>query len=264
MFISKSNALYGRTPNILEGVSSDTPSAISNPDFSVNYTASGGRIVLSFGAVSSLDYIAVCASNLGTSGKITVRNGDSSAGYNSVRGQYLNERDHVCMFNFERENFSNLKIVVDSENSNSPPTIFYIAAGQSIKVPNGGETAGYQRNWLGRGYQSRVQGNDLAAPIAYLQRRVALNGSLNLPNMTKGFTRTEIQEFYDYALSQPFFVCEQEDLVTFSNYESYRSAGGLPEASYICFNPSFTAPTAHSATRALNDFKLSFECYNGL
>lgn len=265
MFISKSNAILGRTPNVTTGASSDLPSNMTTPDFSVNYTSSGERLVMSFGAVFDLDYVAVCASNLGVGGQITARNGTSSAGYNSIRGQYITERDHVCMFNFERETFSNLIIVVDSNDIARRPIVSFVAAGKSIQVPNGGENAGYDRNWQTRSAESRVVSNSLSAPVANLKKSTALSGNLTLPNMRTDFMRTEWQEFIDFASSEPFFICEQENIVpNTSRYEDYRDTGGLPESSYICYQPRFQAPKAHSATRALQNLSIRFNCYNGL
>lgn len=265
MFISKTNVLKGRSPSVVSGVSSDLPSNVTSADFSLNYTASGERLTLSFGSVSNVEYIAVCASNLGASGRITVRNGQSTATFNSVRGQYLIGREHVCMFNFDRESFSDLIIVVDSDSASVRPTVSYVAAGESIEVPNDGESGGYNRNWLTRSTVNRNVTNGNGAPITNLKRKVALNGSLSLPNMTTEFCYNDWQEFLDYAESGPFFICEQQTVVPFiTNYATYRDNGALPESSYICFNPRFTAPKAHNSTRALNDISIGFSCYNGL
>jgi hypothetical protein len=268
VFISKSNALTGRTPSVSTGVGTDLPSNMSSPDFSLSYTASGSRIVINYGGVAQIDYIAICASNFvgGAGSRITVRDGTTRAGYESIRGQYTAERPHVCMFNFERQSFSELIIVIDSESASKKPTIHYIAGGQAIQVPNGGEVSGYARQWLTRGVETRTQGNELAAPIASLRKRVGLTGSISIPNMRNSFVRDEWQQFLDFASVQPFFMCEQENLVTIrdNDEEAGRGDGYLPEASYMCYNPKFSAPKAHSDTRALQNLQLRFDCYNGL
>lgn len=268
MFISKSNSLIARNPSVTTGVGTDLPSNMSSPDFSLSYTASGSRLVINYGGVGQLDYVAVCASNFvgGTGARITVRDGSTSAGYESVRGQYTAERPHVCMFNFERQSFTELIIVIDSETASKKPTVHYIAAGQAMQVPNGGEVSGYARQWLTRGVETRTQGNDLAAPIASLRKRVGLSGSISIPNMKNSFVRDDWQEFLDFASTQPFFMCEQESLfvVRDNDEDSQRALGYLPESSYMCYNPKFTAPKSHSDTRALQNLQLRFDCYNGL
>jgi len=268
VFISKNNVLAGRTPSVTTGVGTDLPSNMSSPDFSLSYTASGTRLVINYGNVGQIDYVAVCASNYagGSDARITVRNGTSSAGATSVRGIYTANRPHVCMFNFDRESVTELIIVIDSEQTSKLPTVHYIAAGEALQVPNGGEVSGYARQWLTRGVETRTQGNDLAAPIASLRKRVGLSGSINIPNMLNSFVRDEWQQFLDFASAQPFFICEQENLIGVSDTDEdiKREQGYLPEASYMCYNPKFTAPRAHSDTRALQNLQLRFDCYNGL
>ena len=259
MFISKSNAIRNLTPTIREGAGTDLPSNMVNPDFSVSYTAGDTRLVISLGAISSIDYVAIAGINFGAgTGRVVVRDGQSTATNDARLGQYNVERDHVLMFNFERRNFTYCIIVIDTERANVRPTINLLAAGQAIQVPNGGETAGYSYNSLTRPIESRTTGNDNAAPVANLIKRVALRGNLTLPNMTREFALTEWQQFYDYAVRNPFFICEQATnaLTPDRLNDAWRS--------YVCFNPQFNAPKAHAMTRALMDLSLGFSCYNGL
>lgn len=259
MFISKSNIIRGRTPSLLEGISSDLPTNITNPDFSVNYTASSSRVVFSFGNVGVIDYVAVCASGF-AGGDVAVRNGESTINFDASLGRYDDaEREHVLMFNFASQNVTDLRIVVDSRSAALFPTVSFVAAGRYMQVPNGGETSGYRRNWLTRNYMQRTQTNSDAAPVTSLVKRMPLKGSLSLPNMLNNFTLGEWQDFLDFVVSEPFFICEQDSIVPYT-----ADSGYTPQASYICYNAKFSAPTAHNATRALNNLKIDFECFNGL
>lgn len=260
MFISKTNVLAGLSPTLVEGSSGDLPSNVTDPDFSLNYTASDSRLQMQFGSVPNCNYVAVVASNFDTgTGSVTVRNGTSSATIDSIRGQYAGARSHVLMFVFEEETIGDLRVVVDSKVSNNRPTLSYVAAGQAILVPNRGETAGYERQWQTRGIKSRVQSNAFGSPIASLVQREALKGKLNLPNMLRTFTEGEWQDFLDHSAEQPFFICEQSTVVEYAAETGY-----YPQASYICFEPKFSAPKAHAQTRSLNNLTMQFKVYNGL
>lgn len=258
MFISKTNQAKNITPIIREGAGNNPPSNMTNPDFSVFYQSSAQRLVISFGAQSNVDYVGIAAQNTGAgTGRIAVRDGQDTPTYNSVIGQYNVEREHVTMFCFERRSFTDMIIVIDSERASALPLVRFLAFGQAVNVPNGGEVSGFGYNELTRAVQSRTITGETAAPIGNLIKRQPLRGNLSLPNMRKEWVLTEWQQVQDLAVSQPFFICAQDGVITDrNNNDAWRSV--------LCFDPQFRAPTAHSATRALMDVNLSFRCYNGL
>lgn len=249
MFISKTNILKGISPLIIDGASSDLPSNITNADFSANYTGSGERVVIKFGPKLNLSYVAVSAFGIGSSGRIVVRNGESGPGYDSVRGEYATVDNHVCMFAFPAEDFTDLVIVVDSENPAVLPTINYVAAGQAVEIPNGGEVGGYLRNSLIPATKSRTITGENAAPVANLTYKQSLRGSLTLPNMRSEFVRGDWFEFQKLAATQPFFIVDDIN---------------SPQYSVCGFEPQFSAPRAHQATRSLENVSINFRVYNGL
>ena len=249
MYITKTNIIKGVTPSIIDGASNDLPSNITNPDFSANYTGSGQRVVIKFGPKLNLSYIAVSAFGVGSAGRIVVRNGETTVGYNSVRGEYATTDSHVCMFAFESEDFSDLVVVVDSENPALLPTINYVAAGEAVQIPNGGEIGGYLRNSLIPATKSRTITGENAAPVANLTYKQSLRGSLSLPNMRSEFVRGDWLEFQKMAATQPFFIVDDIN---------------SPQYSICGFEPQFSAPRAHQATRSLENVSISFRVYNGL
>ena len=243
MFITQSNAIKGLSPNITTGLGTDLPSNVTSSDFSLNYTSTNATLTMEFGAISNVSYVAVSSLNLSRmavyDGSTLIKRADLSLG-------------GVGVLVFDLRNFSNLKILAAS-NTNKP-TVAHVAAGVALQIPNGGETSGYNRNYLTRAKETRVISSDLGAPVSSLQKSVPLSGSLNLPNMTKEFTLTSWQSVLSFlATGEVFYITEQSDLL---NDEA--------DASYACFNPKFSAPTAHSQTRSLNDVKLGFSCYNGI
>ena len=250
MFITKSNVIRGATPSFIEGIGTDLPTNITSPDFSANYTCGASRAVLSFGARSKLSYVAISVSNMGPSGRILARNGENTGGVSSVRGEYNPTiRSHVCMFAFESENFSDLRIVVDTEDASRFPVINYISAGEAIEVPNFGYVGGYTRNSLTQAIKSRTISNQNAAPVANLIQRVPLTGTISLPNMTADFVKGDWFDFQLFATQEPFFIVDNKD---------------NPEESVCGFEPRFSAPKAHAQTRSLENVSIRFKVHNGL
>jgi hypothetical protein len=244
MFISKTNIINGTSPTVSTGVGLDLPSNVTNSDFSLNYTASSQTVIFRFGAMSDVSYVAVSAFN---ASQVTIFNEGS---------EFLNvnlTRNNVVMFVFDARAFTDLRVRVIGSGASSP-TINHVAAGVALKMPNGGEQAGYSRNYLTRNVKSRTVTSNLAAPITSLQQRMPLKGTLSLPDVSTAFAVGEWQELLDFlSTGQVFYITEQES--TDSNNA---------ESSYACYSPMFSAPKAHAKTRALQKLTLGFNCYNGL
>lgn len=250
MKISKSNVILGITPTVTTGGSSDNAVNICDADHSTNYTSSNNQyLTVDLGARAAIGYVAISGHNVTDSasntGRISIQDGASNL-FNLIL-----ERNNTAMFYFEPRNFNNLRVVFEAigGHSNGGVTVSYIAAGAVMDVPNNGETAGYSRNHLTRGIKTRVTSNQKSQPVAIVKQAVQLSGTLNIPNATKVFSKNEWQNFLDFTTEQPFFILEDE--LDFSS-------------SYTCFEPKYSAPSAHSDTRSLNNISIGFKVYNGL
>jgi hypothetical protein len=245
MYLSITNQIANRTAAVVAGVSSDQPSNITSSDFSLNYTSSGSTFQISISGVNAVNYVAISGLNL--NGK-TITIGNSG----TLIASATLVRNNVAMLIFAAVNFSLLTVRISGGGGRA--TINHIAAGATLKVPNGGEQSGYSRQWLNRTETNKTTVNQQGAPISNLRKKVAGNGILSLPNMLNDFVRGEWQTFLDYASSgQVFYITEQSGI-----------DDNLAEASYACFNPTISAPKASSTTRALQDLSISFKTYNGL
>jgi hypothetical protein len=165
--------------------------------------------------------------------------------------------NQVVVISFEPRSFTNLRIGLFNQSGSTPPQLTYAAAGVSLTVPNGGEIAGYSRQWLTRNIKTRTTVNNLGAPIATIQKRVALKGTLSLPNMLKAFSDNEWQDFLDFAYSDHFFILEQ-DISTDTEFQ------GVNPSAYMCYEAMNSKATAHQQTRSLNNLSISFKVFTGL
>lgn len=257
MIITKSNVLDGVTPTIVSGASGDNPASLTDPDFSTNYTSSSAStLAFDCGATGTISYVAIAGilaadPNASTPARMRIAN----VGGSWIRNIQVN-RNHAIVATFEPQSFSNLRIQLEAANTVSNPTISYIAAGLHFEVPNNGEQAGYNRQFLARNYKQKTTSNGRGAPTAILRERTPAKGKLNLRNMTREFTENEWQEFLDFSQDNHFFIREQ------AIAES--STSQINNSAYICYNIKDNRVTAHNLTRALNDCSLSFEVFNGL
>lgn len=244
MFIAKENVLSGTSPSVISGVGTDLSSNMTNSDHSLVYTT-GNSITVQFFALFEIDYFALSGLNLGGS-TVRITNGTDF----SI--QVEPERNNVIMFVFERRSFSALQLQITIPKGNI--VISHVSAGKAMQIPNGGVTSGHSRQWLNRNYKARTITSNIGAPIASLLKREALKGSLKLPNMPNDFVRGDWQEFSDFASTgEVFYITEQADILD-----------PLPESSYACFSPVFSAPTAHPLTTEIQNINFRFNVYNGL
>lgn len=250
MLLTKTNVLLSRTPTIVIGENiSGEPENIVDPDFSLNYTGvDKTQLVIDFGSTGEINYVAVAgilvAGNGGGGSFVSISDGGGA----SVASVFL-KRNHCVVLSFDAQSFSNLRITLNNATADLEPTISFAAAGVAFTAPNSGETAGYNRHWLNRPIKTKVVTNELAAPVAALRKPVAMNGTLNLPNMTAAFSQDEYQDFLDFAVTDIFFI--NEDPL-------------LPESSYACFEAVPRPPKAHAQTRLLNNLSINFKVFNGL
>lgn len=248
MLITKTNVFSGLTPTISIGASADDAANLTKPSFSLNYTSvSKSNMSIDFGSTGEINYVAVAGLNIAGNG-----NGASRVrlldGAEVVATTFL-KRNHCVVLNFDDRVFSDLKIDLLNATQDKEISLAYVSGGLTLTVPNGGEHAGYSRQWLTRGIKSKVTTNALAAPVSALRKPIALKGSLSLPDMTKLFSEDEYQDFLDFAINDLFFIQEDET---------------LGESSYCCFELTPVAPKAHSQTRSLNNLSFNFKVFNGL
>ena len=248
MHITTSNIIDGANPSVSVGASSDLPGNVTNQDFSLTYTGSSPTtLVFDFGNVIGVSYVAV--------GGILVKgNGDGNSFVqildNGVSvGIHYTVRDHCHMFVFEERSFSNLQIKLFNGSTNQAPTLSYAMAGAALEIPNGGEVAGYERQWANRNLKSKTTFNNLGAPVSTLKKRFPSKGALRLPNMLKTFSNSTWQNFLDFGVENLFFINEDVTKEQFS---------------YVCYDLEKASTRAHNQTRELNNLSISFKVYNGL
>ena len=262
MFITTSNQILNRVPSqvfIGENENFD-PANVTDPDFSTLYTSTrNDRLTFDFGVVSNIDYVAFAGTNIANGqdfdSRFTVRDGTTVIARNFVK------YNNCCVVTFPRRSFTNLRVGMYNADSSTPPTVRFIAAGQGFNVPNDGENAGYNRQFLNRNLVNRTSVNNQAAPIATLQAKATANGTLSLPNMTKEFSENEWQDFLNFAYSNSFFIREQDPTPTAVKDDGFHTNNN---SAYLCFDPRNSKITAHPQTRELNNVSISFKVFNGL
>ena len=260
MIITKSNILLGQSPTVVTGASTDLPGNITDPDFSTVYVSSDQfRLTFDFGVQPTIDYIAVAGINIAEGNRedenqlsrVRVFEGNTLIKTNQVI------RDNCVLINFPSRTFTNLRIGLRNFSGANNPIITFCAAGESFVVPNGGETSGYNRQFLNRSFKQKTTTNSIAAPVAVLRERTPAKGTLNLPNMTASFTENEWQDFLDFSQDNHFFIQEQQ-LIPATEFS------GINQSAYLCYNVGKNTVKAHSQTRNLNNASISFNVYNGL
>ena len=260
MIITKSNILLGQTPTIFRGASTDLSENITDPDFSTIYVSSDQfKLTFDFGAQPTINYVAVAGINIAEGEKVNEVDLSRVRVYDGPTLIKTNQviRDNCVLINFPSRTFTNLRVGLRNYSGANNPIITFCAAGESFVVPNGGESAGYNRQSLNRSYKQKTTTNSLAAPVAVLRERVPAKGNLNLPNMTKEFTENEWQDFLDFSQDNHFFIQEEQIPVV-------NQLKGINQSAYLCYNVGKNTVKAHPQTRSLNDASISFNVYNGL
>lgn len=259
MIITTSNILLGATPTVTTGASTDLPANLTDPDFSTVYVSSSAtHLTYDFGQLQSINYVAVAGINIGDGefptiaehSRVRVFDGGTLIKTNNVI------RDNCVVLYFNDRTFTNLRVGLRSASGKNPICTF-TAAGQAFEVPNSGEHAGYNRQFLNRSIKQKTTTNTLAAPVGVLTKRIPAKGSLPLPKMTKDFTEQIWQNFLDFAVSNYFFIQEQTNLESNINQDINSSA-------YLCYEVKVNKVSANAQTRQLNDISLTFSVYNGL
>ena len=246
MLVTTSNKLIGVTPTIqVDAGISQTPLNISDPDHSNVYTSgtAAGNFRVSFGAQTDISYVALSGHNAALISDATISIHDGLTLISSV----TISRNHNLVITFPIRDFTDLRITFTVTPSTQQTTISYIAAGTYISIPRG-EQAVYSKQWLKRHTTSKASTNLLVGPTGVIQKKVALKGSLSIPNQTVDFVETSWQDFIDFSYDQPFFIKEDDS---------------KPESSYICYDPVHDIK-AHGDTRSLANPTMKFTCYNGL
>ena len=246
MLVTTTNKLIGVTPTILTDAGvAQTPANISDPDHSNTYTSgtSTGPFTISFGAQTGISYVAISGHNAVAGSDASIEVNDNGTTVETI----TISRNHNLFFSFAVRSFTDLRIIFTVTPNIQQTTVSYIAAGTYLAIPRG-EQSGYSRQWLKRHTTSRASTNLMVGPTGVIQKKVALKGSLSIPNQTIDFAETFWQNFMDFSYDQPFFIKEDD---------------AKAESSYICYDPKHDIK-AHSDTRLLVNPTMKFTCFNGL
>jgi hypothetical protein len=257
MRVTLSNNISNNIPKMITGgISEDLPKNVIKPDFSDIYVSSDPqRLTMSFGVVNACDHIAVAGLNIKGNGNGTSRVRVTDAGVLIRTVNVTN--DQVVVIQFPKQSFTDLRIGLYKETGIGNPSVAYVAAGLSFEVPNGGEQAGYNRQFLARNNTNKTTVDGLSAPISQLRKKKQARGKLSIPNATKEFSETTYQTFLDFASSNIFFITEQEGV-----YPSQFT--GTNSSSYLCYDLGNNSVSAHAMTRSLNVISFDFRVFNGL
>ena len=261
MYITKSNKLLGRSPTSVENGENSNfdPSSVTDPDFSEFYiSADNNRLTFDFGAVSNINYVAVAGINIkgaeDFTSRVRVRDGSTIISTTFVSA------NNCVLLTFPSRSFSNLRIGMYNALGDTPPRVSFIAAGEAFEVPNNGEHAGYNRQFLNRNIRTKSTLSDIAAPVSALTKKVSARGTLTLPNITRSFSESTWQELLDFASGNTFFIREQDPTpVTGPNGEASNN-----NSAYLCFDMTTNSVKAHNQTRSLNNLSVTFRVFNGL
>lgn len=261
MIITTSNVLLGKSPTVTTGANPDYDAVnVVDPDFSTSYQSSNNQyLTIDFGAVNDISYVAFAGINIAGSKDFTSR--CSVLDGNTTLYRNFVSNNNCVVISFTQRSFSNLRVVLYNDSGDRPPAVNFIAAGDIIQVPNNGETAGYNRQFLNRNTTTKSSLNASSAPTAYLRKKVSANGNLRIPNASKSFSEDQWQGFLDFSQDNYFFIREQdpEPVVNFQNVLQVNN-----DSAYLCYDVGNNAVTAHSQTRALNDISINFKVFNGL
>jgi len=262
MRISTSNVLLGVVPEVTLGENvNDDPANVTDPDFSTSYTGTdNNKIHFIFGAVQSINYIAVAGINIEGNKDLTsyVRVTEDNI---IITTAYV-VRNNCVMLTFPSRSFSRLRVVINNGAGNVLPSVRFIAGGTYLQLPLGGEGAGYNRQFLNRNNKTKSSLSNLAAPTSVLTKKTAPSGTLTLPNMTKAFSENQWQTFLDFSATNYFFIREQ-DPINFNEGDVFYT-DTTADTSYLCFDVTTTTTSANAQTRELNNLSIRFKVYNGL
>ncbi|MCP4493120.1 MAG: hypothetical protein GY820_38350 [Gammaproteobacteria bacterium] len=256
MDITTSNVLADVTPSVTTGSNTEsTPADIVDPDFSNYYiSASTSTLVISMGATTEIDYVAIAGLNI-------EGNADSTS-YVSVKNDtteiqqiYVNT-NQVVILKFTAQAFTDLIITIYNGAENLAPIVKYIAAGNLVEVPNSGEQSGYNRQFLQHHFKNKVTYNSETEPVAIVRKRVQSKGKLSIPNASKAFSEGDWQTFLVFAIENLFFILERDAELISTKYYA--------PAAYLCYEMDINTVKAHPSTRELNSLSIGFKVYNGL
>ncbi|HHZ68937.1 MAG TPA: hypothetical protein EYN67_09810 [Flavobacteriales bacterium] len=261
MIVTTSNILLGNTPTVIDGINAVFDTAnITDPDFSTLYTSSSNSVLsVSFGATGAINYVAVAGVNIegakNFTSNLAVVNGSTVIARNFVSA------NGCIVATFPSMSFSDLRISLINASADKPPSIRFCAAGNALTIPNGGEQAGYNRQFLNRNRKTISSLNSLAAPTSYLVNTMAPKGTLKVPNVTKGFSENEWQDFLTFSDVNYFFVREQSPAPIIDGAGTQSTNN---DSAYLCFEPTGIKTTAHGQTRSLNNLSITFKVFTGL
>lgn len=128
-------------------------------------------------------------------------------------------------------------------------TLMNVSAGSYFSVPNGGEQSGYDRAWMRSPFKHEAVLNRAAIPVAITGRRESIRATLSIRSMPISFAETIWRPFSFFAERSAFYILEDET----STYKGY-----------LCFEPKFGTPSAHSGTRQLVAASVTFQTYTGV
>lgn len=255
MYITKTNEFDNAGTLVVltdPGAAGQDVEAIETFDFSEKYTSGGVAATFSMeqtlDSAVSINYVSIAGHNFGEDGGTVEVFVDSVS-----KGSYsfADGRNSVVTFIFTADvSATVIKFVYTKITASFQGTLAFLASGTAFEVPNEGENSGYRRPWLTRNLVQRVIDNDQGAPVAVVRQAKSRKLTLTLRNQLTTFVEDEWRDFVDFLYDVgAFFIIED------STKEN---------SSYLCFNGVAKEPTAHGATRALQNVSISFLAYTGL
>lgn len=254
MILTTSNVLANIVPTITTGIqdtATDLGENLINEDFSLFYKSKHqNALYVSFNEPVVASYVAVAGLNIEGNKDFTseVRVYD---GATLIKRVWVSNNQPVVIVLDAPRAFTNLKVYIYNASPVNP-IVKYIAAGDYLTVPNGGEQSGYSRNYLERNFKNKTTVNGLSEPISLLRKRVQAKGKLSIPNVTTFFCENEWQTFMDFAQENLFFILEKP------------AVDDRASAAYVGYDVTSNAVKAHAQTRSLNNISFSFKVHNGL
>lgn len=245
--------------------SGQTIANTTSGDFSTAWSSAGTdasfSIQYNFSSSFQIGYVAIAGSNVfSTAGTVSVFVDGNLKDSVTCSANHL---DSVLMITFDEITCSSsVKLLFNKTTASNIITITFVAAGQQFTLGDQNqEQAGYLRNWMTRSQKVRTQVNESAAPVAYVNQRIARQGTLLLNNIKRtnlgtspANTNTEIGDFLKHVYEDGAFFIKEFDGSILANQD---------ESSYLCFDAQFLPPAAHPATRQLNNLKLTFKTFTG-
>ena len=241
-------------------------------DFNAGYLSGGSELLFSMNLVPTVaehdvSYVALSGHTFGDNGG-TLRVYVGAGPIPPLVGTVVftkGSRNNVVMLHFDRVITPNT-ILIEFTKLNSTDTIEItnIQSGLTfdfVDNVNSSEQGGYNRAWLEQSSNTRNPMRGAANPVVNEQERQPVKMNLSVQNLQSAdFALNRIPthtNLYDFL-----FKLSVETIWYFKEYDGTSSVPDQPKSSYLCHSADITI-SAHPATRALNNMKITFMAFTG-